>query len=326
MAKSDLSYLKQLKFELQEKYKTIYKSCKLEITEWKQKEINNFQQLMEKKVNDRVSEKWFYTHIKNKNNTKLPRIDTLNLLCRFLEYDDWDDFITKNEKNSSLNKGFAQLIPNFTKNKQVRVVSLSLVILITMVLVFNNMDLLAQNKYSFCFVNSDSGEPLRAVDIEVLVLHKNQSAELVKCEEACFDYETAASEISFVVKADYYKTDTIVRIANSKSSSETIQLDPDDYALMIHIFSSSKIEDWQKRRKQLDKMIDDNAQIYQLDYSGNRGVEIYNKKEFINKMTMPINSLKNIKITENQYRNGRIFNDAFHSAKRGVNKNEDIQL
>ncbi len=304
MSKSDLAYFKLLKEELEKKYKTKHESCNLEITKWRQQEIIRFQELMEHEVNDRISEKWFYTHIKNENNKKLPRIDTLNLLCRFTGYKDWENFVATNNLKGTFNK---KITFSKSKLKKGAWISVAAVLIVFLVIAFSNVQISAQEKYIFCFVDSDLGNPIKNADIEIHVLHEDQSSELIKCNsEACFEYKTDKQKIQFIVKAAYYKTDTIVRILDKEKDSEIIKLKPDDYATMIHIFSTSKVEDWEKRRNQLNEMIADNAKIYQVDNLAIRGIEIYNKEEFIDKMTMPINSLKNIRIIENQYVDDKI--------------------
>jgi len=41
-------------------------------------------------------------------------------------------------------------------------------------------------------------------------------------------------------------------------------------------------------------------------YEDGNGMELYNKDEFIRKMTMPLKSLKNIEIVETRYIGGQI--------------------
>ena len=75
---------------------------------------------------------------------------------------------------------------------------------------------------------------------------------------------------------------------------------------MIHLFSKSKIKSWKERRKQLNRMLADNAMIYQVYEDGKTGMELYNKKEFIDKLTVPLKSLKNIEIIETMYNGDKI--------------------
>ncbi len=61
------------------------------IGDWKGQEIINFQEDLRAVVNEHISEKWFYLHMKS-DNDRLPRIDVLNLLSRYAGYVDWNDF------------------------------------------------------------------------------------------------------------------------------------------------------------------------------------------------------------------------------------------
>ena len=84
-------------------------------------------------------------------------------------------------------------------------------------------------------------------------------------------------------------------------------LEPDDYALMIQYFSMMKVDDWEKRRSKLNEMIDDGAMICQvLNDKDASGVALYNKQEFINKLTIPSGSLKNINVLKTQFKDGKI--------------------
>jgi hypothetical protein len=76
---------------------------------------------------------------------------------------------------------------------------------------------------------------------------------------------------------------------------------------MIHYFSEMKTGDWLKRREQLSRIIDDAAMIYQVmsDKAG-AGMDLYNKQEFVDKLTMPAGSLKNIEILETKIKDERI--------------------
>lgn len=120
----------------------------------------------------------------------------------------------------------------------------------------------------------------------------------------CFTWKTKDDYIRFVVQSPYHKTDTIYRIASS-NSSENLQIKTDDYALMLYYYANGKIDDWQNRRKELARIISDNATIFQvLPYR--LGIEMYTKKEFIDKLTTPTQSLKNIEIIESRKSNEQI--------------------
>ena len=110
-----------------------------------------------------------------------------------------------------------------------------------------------------------------------------------------------------VVKAPYYLADTITRTVTKLDREGIIRLKADDNALMIHYFSMMKVDDWEKRKKRLEAMFDDAAMIYQVVNDREAtGMAIYNKQEFIDKMTMPSGSLKNIEVLGSQLRDNKI--------------------
>jgi len=301
MITKETDFLPLLKDELDKKYKESYPDCSLKITDWRQQEILRFQDLMQDVVKGRISEKWFYTHIKPLQNSKMPRIDTLNLLAEFLGYVNWSDF--KKERIPELKLDEIKHFSFFRRHK------ISLVVFIVILAgvgisystgIFNKSE-----KYEFCFADADTKEAIISNSLEVKLIYEDESPQIVKLNEnKCFEVETNNKIISFEVKAPYYKTDTITRKLNGEKN-EIIYLKQDDYALMIHVFSTSKIEDWEKQRKRLDKMIADEAEIYQIDKK-ERGIEIYNKEEFIDKMTIPLSSLNNIEIIELTYEKDKI--------------------
>jgi hypothetical protein len=67
------------------------------------------------------------------------------------------------------------------------------------------------------------------------------------------------------------------------------------------------VKDWKNRRIRLDEMFDDAAMIYQV-YNSRKaiGMELYDKWEFIDKLTMPSSSLKNIEILDTKFINEKI--------------------
>ena len=82
MQNRDLQYFELLKKEIVNTLKLTYPGIRDKIEEWKGQTITFFQEELLIKVNEHISEKWFYNHMKTKNR-KLPRIDMLNLLCRY---------------------------------------------------------------------------------------------------------------------------------------------------------------------------------------------------------------------------------------------------
>jgi hypothetical protein len=157
--------------------------------------------------------------------------------------------------------------------------------------------------YEICFVDADSGEKIKdAESVEVIWLKDTESPISMMCDtKGCLKLTKAEGEVKLVVKAPYYRKDTLVRRLPNGMEGEQIALKTDDYALMIHLFSTANMKDWKKRRNQLDEMFSDEAKIFQV-YQG-VGVEMLNKEEFIDKLTFPLESLKQIEVLETVYDN-----------------------
>ena len=126
-------------------------------------------------------------------------------------------------------------------------------------------------------------------------------------QQGCVKIISQQELLTLVVKARYYQTDTVIRRVSQPKSSELVKLKKDDYALLIHLISKpgKTVKEKLQRRKQLDQMIDEEAQIFQVDESG-LGVELYNKEDFIDKLSLPIRSLKALEVIETKYQNNRI--------------------
>jgi hypothetical protein len=277
------------------------------ISEWKGQDIVNFQEELLHKVNAHVSEKWFYTHMKSEKET-LPRIDVLNLLSKYAGYADWNDFIFKNSGKSAKTRVRKE-------SRYFIIVPAVGVVILSIFLLLNK--LISNREYTFCFYDAVTKDPVSNIStnnntnnninnselIEVSVIMKDESPVNYLCgPNGCLTLRTNQSVIRMVVNSPYYRNDTITRILKKFNREETIGLRPNEYALMLRYFSEMNVDDWQKRRIKLEEMFDDGAMIYQVmnDKHGT-GMELYNKEEFIDKLTMPSHSLKNIEILGTKY-------------------------
>ena len=301
-----LVYFKNLQKEIEKQFQQIFPDFQAPIEAWKGQTIRNFQAELQEKAGGYVSEKWFYTHIKKNDNEKLPRQDALDILAKYAGYEDWNHFLEKQQNNRPLQSPISENI-NHKARHQFKLVGAFIFLLIFVFI--SAQSLLPIDKevnFQFCFIDEDTHEKIDAEDISIQILKENESPLNITCDSsACFQITANKKEkIRFIVNALYYKTDTITRILLEKK--ETIQLQVDDYALMIHYFSNANIEDWKKRRQQLDQMISNEAQIVQVSPFNMRGMEMYNKTEFIDKMTMPLESLKNVNVLETLYEEDKI--------------------
>lgn len=268
------------------------------ISEWKGQEIVDFQEELLQKVNAHISEKWFYMHMKSVNGG-LPRIDILNFLSRYAGYANWDDFRFKNAANSTRLHSLKHANRYFYLVPVMALIFLGLFFLL--------FKMLSTKEYRFTFFDADTGMAITNSLIKVSMLRDNESPVNYLCgPDGSFVVKTGRASLRFVVEAPCYHTDTIVRLLDKFNPQESLTLRPDNYALMIQYFSASRVTDWQKRREQLNRIISDNAMIYQVHDKETLGVELYNKGEFINKLTLPSTSLQGIEIFDTRYEAGRI--------------------
>jgi hypothetical protein len=288
-----------LKKEIVAAMKLTYPGINPEISEWKGQEITDFQEDLLFKVNGRLSEKWFYTHMKAFN-TSLPRIDVLNMLCKYAGYSNWDDFRFKNSVKIPLTETL--------KNKDKSPVKTILILLAAVILLIILSRIKITQNHLFTFVDADTGEPIKDNKVQVDLLLKDESpVSYLSNNDGSFVLRTDQSIIKMVVRAPYYLTDTIIRVLNKFDRTEQVRLYVDIYALMIQYFSQTDLGAWQKKREQLDRILSENAFIYQLpDQGGRMGMELYNKWEFIDKLTIPASNLRRIEILDSRYDKGQI--------------------
>lgn len=251
-----------------------------------------FQEDLQALVKGSISEKSFYSYFKNDPN-KLPRIDVLNLLSQYSGYTNWSDFKIKNTIVSSSKKS-----SNTTKWKLLIFGSICAIILIYFLIP-------KSNSYSFCFIDHDRNQPITNTIVDIIILNNKQSPFYTKSDSSgCFSWKTKDDFIHFVIQSPYHKTDTIYR-TTEQIKNEHIQIKTDDYALMLHYYANGKVKNWKNRRKELNQLIANNAIIFQILPHG-LGIEIYSKSEFIDKLTTPTKSLKEIEIIESQRSNKQI--------------------
>lgn len=335
MPLSDQECFELLKQSIEAAFKQRHPACSSPISEWKGQQIVDFQEDLIAVVRGRISEKWFYTHIRQKTgkNSKLPRIDMLHMLSAYAGFKDWQDFLfnlrggpeTK-ESEAPDTEETGQIRPadqngrpeppSATEPRSRRIGKRSVLIaasVLAAVVLTLFLAMKSNTTYTFCFVDADQGHQIADQKIEITILMENESPIVQTADDSgCFQYQTRAEKIRFVVNSPYYKADTVTRFLDKEKTTEQIKLETDDYALMIHLFSTSKVQDWRKRRKQLNGMLAESAEIFQLSANEEVGMEIYTKEEFIDKMTMPVKSLRNIEIIETKYdRRGQIIGMRF---------------
>lgn len=278
--------------------------------DWKGEEIALLREDLQEKVQGTISEKWYYTHIKNQQE-KLPRVDTLNLLCQYIEEQSWKSFVHQYADkeqhvtpvvNQAINKELEEELPVVNKTK------LYLITLIGSLLLFTFLILILpiQNKvanYRFCFIDKNTHLPVLDSFLEIKLIKGEETPLFFPLKSSCV--EGLGNKVEFIVKGRFYKALHIKRTIQNPNYEESIFIEPDDYTMMLHLFANSKVKDWKKRRNQLSDMMHDHLKAYEMSKDGFT-IDILTKKEFINKMTLPTRSLKQVAIVNTNYEGEKI--------------------
>ncbi len=288
MNKSERNSWNRLKSLLATHLRNQFPEVSEDITNWKSKEIGKFQEDLLQKVNGRISEKWFYTHIKT-DHKALPRIDILDLLSQYVGYQDWNQFLSNDTRTAKGLKWY-HLLP------------VPMIVALIVGVYYS-----VKGSHQFCFVDTYSRELIESSKLEVYQLKEGESPKRIEADSSgCFLFKTASSSVELVVKSAYYHTDTISRHFDERRTYEIIGLRTDDYTTLIHLLSNDNIQEWSERKKDLEMMFTDNAKIYQLMDHGNYALAIYNKQEFIRKLMLPSGNLKRLEVLEKKYERGQI--------------------
>lgn len=254
------------------------------LEEYSLQDIRDFQADLEAECKSSVSEKWFYTYFKN-DAGKLPRIDVLNLLCAWIGFRNWDDFVHAHQAPTAKKK---------EQNKWKRWVSWGIVMAFASGAALAVFQLSKSPVHKLDFVDAYTREAIPYTDLTVFA-----NGAIVDLVEVVWN-----GGDSILVDGPYYKPRAAV--VNEFGGLQTVEVFPDDYALMLNFFSRSTAEDLDKRRNILLEAIDPEARIFQ-SHPKYEGIEMLNREEFIDRLLLPINSLRNLEVQHIEYVDERIY-------------------
>lgn len=303
---------KKLLLAVSETYQESNSPSSTNMEDWKGTDILNFQDELRSKNGSSVSEKWFYTYVKKTPN-KLPRIDILNLLSNYAGFKDWTDFRNSHEdlnleiiKNETDDKSTSKSPLNDRKKFWSKKRSVALLIIGIVALGFYvNTILYGKIEYEVCLVDYYDNLAIKNQSIDITILETNQSPIHLKTDSLSrFRGKTTAAQITFVVSSPYYQTDTITRLITD-SKKIIVPIQTNDYALMLDFYANQNITEWNKRKTKLHNLIAEDAIIIEL-LPYQIGVTLYEKEDFIKKLTTPTKSLKRLEILETSFKNRRI--------------------
>ena len=287
-----LNLFKQLKEEVLCKYKDSFPYWEGTLEDFGNKEIAELQELIEAAIKQRISEKWVYTHLKPTDNEKLPREDMLNILSVWVGYSGWDEFRVKAKgKLVESEKRFSK-----KKGKKILIVSVALFVL-GFVVVFGGGKFFNEKEYVFRFYDQYTQKEVLASNFSVDLVANSASLQRQKIVGGRLKIKSDIDNVQLKIVSPYYKDELFSILFNKEEIA--IYLQPDDYAMMLRMCMNSE-KDWEKRREQLEKIISDEAEIVEIMYD-DIGVEFLNKEEFIDKITIPIESTNTMEIVDILY-------------------------
>jgi len=288
MTEASLKHFKTLKENVR-RYADEHLGIRKAFKDWSLNDIRNFQVDLEEKCKSTLSEKWFYTHLKNEGE-KLPRIDVLNLLSAYCGYKNWDDFV------------FQAHVPSAEKPVQKNRRPANTLALLTVAL------LILAGSLAFIFWPQAQYKVLRLSDAytrkPVPLGNVNMWFKKGQNLSAAQKIRVPLLGDTLYINGAYYKAQKV--FLGLAADTLSVRLYPDDYALMLNYFSRSTTQNWQKRQEQLMEAIHPDAKIFQ-SHPQYEGIELLNRDEFIDRLILPVNSLKNLEIQDIVYQNEKIY-------------------
>jgi len=285
----DLDLFYQLKDAVLKKYKQTYPYWSGNLTSFGNKEIAQLLDLIETETRQRISEKWVYTHLKPTSNTKLPRKDMLDILSIWVDYSGWDEFKVKKVRLLTKN--------SYPKVKK-RTISVILIGLgVFGVLLSSNFFIKTEN--SVCFYDQYTQKIISSTNFSVFTINNKGDETQQQINDGCIHLKNGKNKVQLKITSPYYK-DADFDLLIDEEQKTIVHLQPDDYAMMLRAYMNSNVVDWERRRSQLDKVIIDEAEIIEI-MNEDIGVEFLNKGEFIDKITIPLESTKRMEIIDIEY-------------------------
>jgi hypothetical protein len=278
---TDLEFFYQLKKSVLEQYQNSYPYFNGSWKSFSAQDILNLIDDIQLTTKQTVSEKWIYTHLKPETNQKLPRKDMLDILSVYVGKSGWDEFVFNDNinENNNVKSGF---------KKKLVIWVLFFGVLIAGFFIWK---FLSKEEQKLEFQNSFTKDSIAKEEVKAYVVEDTVEKQ-IDLNSSTFNIDKATK---VVLKSPFYKPKEITILPNEPIAK--VELNPNDYAMMLKAFMKSDIKDWQTRKEQLNKILSDNLEVMVM-LQNNLGAEYFNKQEFSQKVILPTASLKKLKIVE----------------------------
>lgn len=291
---TELEIFYQLKKSVLEQYQNSYPFFNGSWKSFSSQDILNLIDDIQLKTKQSVSEKWIYTHLKPETNEKLPRKDMLDILSVYVGKSGWDEF--KFVENVVVDKeDIKDVLKEISKRKlgiwpfdKLRMTILIVGIIVVGLFIWK---FTSKEHQKIELQNSFTKDSISKEEVKAFILEDSVEKPIdIQSSTLKLDKETKV-----VIKSPFYKQKEVTLSPNEPLSR--IELNPNDYAMMLKAFMKSDIKDWQTRKEQLNKILSDNLEVMVM-LQDNLGAEYFNKAEFSQKVIIPSASLKKLKIVE----------------------------
>lgn len=288
---TDLEIFYQLKKSVLEHYQNSNPYFNGSWKSFSSQDILNLIDDIQLKTKQSVSEKWIYTHLKPETNEKLPRKDMLDILSVYVGKSSWDEFkfVDNNNDNKNVNVNVNVKVKSNSKKK----FRILLLIFGVFIIGFTLWKFASKDQQKLEFQNSYTKDSIAKEDVNAFIV-EDSIEKPIDLKSPTLNLEKGTK---VVIKSPFYKQKEIT-ISQNQSFSR-VELNPNDYAMMLKAFMKSDIKDWQTRKEQLNKILSDNLEVMVM-LENNLGAEYFNKTEFSQKVVIPSASLKKLKIVELQ--------------------------
>ena len=286
---TDLEIFYQLKKSVLEHYQNSNPYFNGSWKSFSSQDILNLIDDIQLKTKQSVSEKWIYTHLKPETNEKLPRKDMLDILSVYVGKSSWDEFKFVDNNNDNKNVNVNVKVKSNSKKK----FRILLLIFGVFIIGFTLWKFASKDQQKLEFQNSYTKDSIAKEDVNAFIV-EDSIEKPIDLKSPTLNLEKGTK---VVIKSPFYKQKEIT-ISQNQSFSR-VELNPNDYAMMLKAFMKSDIKDWQTRKEQLNKILSDNLEVMVM-LENNLGAEYFNKTEFSQKVVIPSASLKKLKIVELQ--------------------------
>lgn len=266
-------------------------------------DIQNLIGLIEQECKQSISEKWIYTHLKPDVNEKIPRKGMLDILAVFVGLSSWDELLFQDKKPEE------EMPPAKVNLKMICGIALLVIMVLAAVWYLKFYEKAASGKQTIELKNEFTNKKVKSDEVKVFKVQGTAKQVLTVKDGRVHVDNSSGKNYNIEITSPFYKKKVISFAATKVKDTvpATVDLKPDDYAMMLKAFMLSDIKDWETRKAQLNKILSDDLEVL-IMLRDDLGAEYFNKKEFSRKLIVPTASLKQMKIIEIKHRDtGEIY-------------------